>query len=138
MPIRKLTPSSPPPDWSKTLDGYFLSFARKTFRWSPGYKAALKRAFVEKRDGIEYYRCESKGEIVPRDQKQVDHIEPVVPVGAPWDRLWDGIRTRMFVTEDKLQVLCKPCHRKKTNSENSQRVKTWQSKSKKKSASRPA
>lgn len=136
MPINKKTPSQPP-DWSKRLDAYFLSFARKTFKWSPAYKEALKRAFVEKRDGVEYYRCEIGREIIARPDKQVDHKEPVVPVGAPWDKSWDGIKVRMFVPAEKLQVLCKPCHRKKTNGENALRGKIWKTKSKRRSASRP-
>lgn len=136
MPIRKLT-TSQPPDWSKTLDGYFLSFARKAFKWSPGYKAALAKAFVEKRDGVEYYRCAACREIIPRPRKRVDHIKPVVPPPAPWDRSWDGVKIRMFVSEDGLQVLCKECHQPKTNAENKER-KLWRSKSKKKSASHPA
>lgn len=137
MPIRKLTPSQLP-DWSKRLDAYFLSFARKAFKWSPGYKAALEKAFVEKRDGVEYYRCAACREIIPRPRKRVDHIKPVVPPNAPWDRSWDGIKLRMFVSEDGLQLLCKECHQPKTNAENAQRRAAWKPKSKRKSASRPA
>lgn len=136
MPIRKLT-TRPQPDWSKTLDGYFIGFCRKVFRWSPAYRSALKAAFVEKRDGIEYYRCKSCGTVVERPQKQVDHIDPVVPVASGWNRSWDGYRDRLFVHESKLQVLCKSCHKGKTGTENQGR-KIWRSKPKKRSASRPA
>lgn len=136
MPIRKLT-TSQPPDWSKTLDGYFISFARKAFRWSPAYRAALKRAFVEKREGVEYYRCESRGEIIARSDKQVDHIVPVVPVGSVWNRSWDDYKKGLFVSAEGLQVLCKSCHKKKTGSENTIRRKSWPTKQKRKSASRP-
>lgn len=136
MPIRKLT-TRPPQDWSKTLDGYFISFARKTFRWSPAYRQALKRAFVEKREGVEYYRCESGGEVVARPDKQVDHIIPVVPIGAVWNRSWDAYKIGLFVPAEGLQVLCKKCHAKKTGGEN-QRRRICRSKSKKKSVSRPA
>lgn len=134
MPIRKLT-TRPPQDWSKTLDGYFISFARKVFRWSPAYRAALKRAFVEKRDGVEYYRCESGGEIIARSDKQVDHIEPVVPIGVVWNKSWDDYKIRLFVREDRLQVLCKKCHAAKTGGENQRRRICRKSKTK--SVSRP-
>lgn len=136
MPIRKLT-TSQPPDWSKTLNGYFIGFCRKTFRWSPAYRTALKSAFVEKKDGIEYYRCKSCGSVVERANKQVDHIEPVVPVATGWNGSWDSYRDGLFVHESKLQVLCKSCHKGKTGAENQGR-KIWRSKSKRKSASRPA
>jgi hypothetical protein len=121
---RRIIPKSPrpKPEWSKTLDGYFISFARKTFRWSPAYREALKRAYVEKRDGVEYYRCEVGKEIVARADKQVDHIEPVIPVGSPWNRSWDFYRERCFVDASKLQVLCKKCHKEKTGKENKGRV----------------
>lgn len=135
MPIRKLNPS-PPKDWSKTLDGYFISFCRKCFRWSPAYRETLKKAFVEKREGVEYYRCESCKQVVERQEKQVDHIDPVVPIGKQWDRDWNEYRNRCFVASDRLQVLCKSCHKLKTSKENIVRRKTW-SKSKKRSASHP-
>lgn len=122
MPIRKLT-THPQPDWSKTLDGYFISFARKAFRWSPEYRKALKRAFVEKREGVEYYRCEIGGEIIERSDKQVDHIIPVVPVGAVWNHSWDDYKKGLFVQAEGLHILCKSCHRKKTGAENRIRLK---------------
>lgn len=133
MPSKnRIIPSTPrpKPDWNKTLDGYFISFARKCFRWSPAYRLALKRAFVEKRDGVEYYRCEKAGEIIPRSEKQVDHIEPVIPTDTPWNRSWDYYRERLFVHESQLQVLCKKCHRGKTSTENTVRRKIWTNKPK--------
>jgi len=130
MPIRKLT-TSQPPDWSKRLDGYFIAFCRKTFRWSPAYRQALKEAFVEKREGKEYYRCKDCRSVVERSEKQVDHYEPVVPIGSVWNRDWNEYRQRCFVTSDRLQILCKPCHKIKTGNENILRRKTWKGKSKK-------
>lgn len=134
MPIRKLT-THQPADWFKTLDGYFISFARKTFRWSPSYRETLKRAFVEKRDGKEYYMCENCRTVVERADKQVDHVSPVIPTGTVWNRSWDDYRIRLFVSAEKLQVLCKPCHKQKTGAENTLRRKSW-SKPKQRSASR--
>ena len=135
MPIKKST-TSQPPDWNKRLDGYFIAFCRKSFRWSPTYREALKRAFVEKRNGVEYYRCEKCREVVERAKKQVDHIEPVIPIGSVWDRDWNEYRRRCFVSSDRVQVLCKPCHKEKTGAENTLRRKSWTNKSKRKSVSR--
>lgn len=136
MPIQKRVLNQPP-DWSKRLDGYFIGFCRRVFKWSPSYRAALKAAFVDKKDGIEYYRCKSCRAVVERSNKQMDHIEPVVSVTLGWTRSWDDYRDRMFVHESQLQVLCKSCHKNKTGTENKER-KTWKSKAKKRSASRLA
>jgi len=127
----------PKPDWSKTLDGYFIAFCRKAFRWSPAYRQTLKEAFVEKREGVEYYRCKHCKNVVERPQKQVDHMEPVIPIGNVWNRDWNEYRQRCFVSSDKLQVLCKDCHKKKTSAENINRRKTWRNKVQKSNASRP-
>jgi hypothetical protein len=112
-----------PEQWSKRLDAYFVAFCRKAFRWSPGYRDALKRAFVEKKDAIEYYRCESCVLVVKRREKQVDHTEPVVSVATGWDGSWDVFRDRMFLGADKLRILCKECHQRKTTAENKERRK---------------
>lgn len=123
MPIRKLKIS--PVTWEKRLNGYFIAFARRVFHWSPAYREALSR--VEQVEGKEKrYRCESCGALVERSQKQVDHIEPVVRIGEKWNGDWNGYRDRLFVTSDKLQVLCKECHKKKTGEEN-QRRREWKS-----------
>jgi 5-methylcytosine-specific restriction endonuclease McrA len=36
---------------------------------------------------------------------------------------WNTYIVRLFVTKDQLQVLCKPCHKEKTNLENTARRK---------------
>lgn len=124
------------PDWSKRLNGYFISFARRVFHWSPAYREAVSRVEQKTEQG-KRYRCESCGVLVERSQKQVDHIEPVVRIGEKWNGDWNGYRDRLFVTSDKLRVLCKPCHQAKTTKENQGR-RLWQSKPKKRSASHPA
>lgn len=133
MPIRKLT-TSQPPDWSKRLHGYFIGFCRKTFRWSPAYRSAVKGAEEKTADGLRY-RCKACGSLVERSEKQVDHIEPVVEIGKPGNTSWDYYRDRLFVSVEKLQVLCRGCHKSKTNEENQRRR---QCKSKMRSVSRRA
>lgn len=109
-------------EWKRTtLQGYFKAFCRKTFRWSPAYKAALKRAFVRREGKVEYYKCECCGTIIIRKLKQVDHIDPVIDLIDGWDGSWDKYRERMYVDAMALQVLCKRCHQKKTNKENERR-----------------
>lgn len=101
--------------WSP--DHYLLAAFRRTFRWSPERKKALKRAFHHKDGKIEFYECEECHQIVPRKQKQVDHVEPVIMPLVGFNG-YDDLKARMFVTASKLKVLCRPCHKIKTQAEN--------------------
>jgi len=101
--------------WSP--DHYLLAAFRRTFRWSPERRKALKRAFKYKQGKIEFYECEICRTIVQRKQKQVDHIEPVIPPLVGFTG-YDDLKIRMFVSAEKLRVLCKVCHQKKTQAEN--------------------
>lgn len=110
-------------EWTKKLDYYFIAAARKWFRWSPAYREVLARAFVRRSEGVEYFKCENCHSEIPRPKKQVDHRIPVVDRGG-WDGSWDTYRDRIFVTADKLDLLCKSCHSAKTKKENAERRKT--------------
>lgn len=79
-----------------------------------------------------YYACDCCGKSDLKDADvQVDHIEPVIPVNIPTEHVcWnDIIEKRLFVSEDKLQLLCKPCHKEKTKEENRLR-REWKKKTK--------
>lgn len=48
----------------------------------------------------------------------MDHIDPVVPIGEKaFDMSLDVIASRLWCDKDNLQVLCKPCHKKKSADE---------------------
>lgn len=121
MPIRRRT-TRPPMTWGHRLNGYFVAFARRVFHWSPAYREAISRVEQKTEQG-KRYRCEACGALVERSEKQVDHREPVVPVGEKWDGDWNRYRDRLFVESSKLQVLCRPCHKKKTGLENRERLR---------------
>lgn len=123
--------------WSP--DRYLLAAFRRVFRWSPERHKALARAFHHseiinilitrgkkkgqyKKGKIEFYECEECHQIVPRKQKQVDHIEPVVLPLVGFNG-YDDLKRRMFVSADKLKILCKACHQIKTQKENKIRRK---------------
>lgn len=57
-----------------------------------------------------YYceKCKSKEE-----KPQVDHIRPVVPISG-FDN-WSKYIERLFIDSSGLEVLCKPCHKAKTD-----------------------
>lgn len=107
--------------FGKKLDGYFIAFCRRLFAWSPAYKIATKRAEVETPKGTRW-KCAKCGTLTGKGEKVRDHIEPVVPVKEGWNGSWDAYRDRMgFENPDNIQVLCKPCHKEKTNAENRER-----------------
>lgn len=87
---------------------------RISYRWKP--RTEVKRK-ARVRRGV--YKCKKcKGEFGNR-QVVVDHLNPVVPVTG-WTN-WDDIIARMFCKVSGLQVLCRPCHKKKTDKENKKR-----------------
>lgn len=62
------------------------------------------------------YSCEECLEPKRRKQIEVDHIIPVVPVTG-LDSI-EGYITRLFCNRNGLRILCKGCHRSKSNKEN--------------------
>jgi len=71
--------------------------------YSDSRKEALKRVKLARGLG---WLCESCKQ--PTKKPEVDHIEPV------GSGSWDDIIERMFVESEKLTVLCKQCHQRKT------------------------
>lgn len=90
---------------------------RASYRWPSRYNALKKH-----RIGRNEYFCASCGVISGKKDMQLDHIHPVVPVTG-WDG-FDGYIDRMFTdTEDGFNLLCKNCHKEKTDNENKLRLK---------------
>ena len=76
------------------------------------YKSGAKVGQLKTRWECQCAKC--KGSF-PSAQVEVDHI---IPAGSL--TCYEDIQPfieRLFVPKDKLQVLCKVCHRKKTNAE---------------------
>lgn len=110
-------PFKPYPKWSEAK---FYSFLRsglraKWTRWPPRYEALAdaRRVYKGKNKRQKYeYKCADCNKYFAQKDVQVDHI---IPCGTlkTWNDL-AGFAERLFVSKDKLQILCKPCHRKKT------------------------
>lgn len=64
-----------------------------------------------------FYRCAKCDALWKEKEIQVDHIEPVVPIGTPEEEMGIGEYARNTF-ENKCQVLCKYCHKQKTTEEN--------------------
>lgn len=91
-----------------------ISALRRLSYKCPMRSAAMTRARIERGK----YKCEQCGRIVGVKQIAIDHIDPVHSVEHGFVD-WNTFIERLFVTPDKLQVLCQtPCHDAKTKAEN--------------------
>lgn len=113
-------------------DARFRSFVTSALRaasrrWPPKFKA-LKEAFVGRKTNKKtgklamHYKCATcKKHFVAADV-QVDHVLPVVDPKVGFIG-WDSFIDRIFCEIENLQVLCKPCHKVKTEEEKAERKK---------------
>lgn len=107
---------------------FITSTIRSGFRRWPEKFEVLKEAFIRK--GVNpntgrvasLYQCATcKKEFSSKDV-QVDHIEPVVDPKEGF-KTWDEFISRLFCSKENLQVLCKECHKIKSNEERQIRKK---------------
>lgn len=113
---KKTPPNTNYPAWS---DAKFWSFVRsglraKWVRWPPRYEALrdARRAVKNKRHKWEV-KCSICKKWKQQKYIQVDHI---IPVGTlkDYQHLPDFVR-KLFVSKDKLRVVCAVCHQRITN-----------------------
>jgi 5-methylcytosine-specific restriction endonuclease McrA len=116
---RKKTPPFPAyPAWTTAkFFGWVRAILRQGYtRWPPKFEA-LKKASRPKpaknkgRHRIEY-KCAQCKKWKTRATVEVDHIIPCGSLKSYEDI--PGFAERLFVGVDGLQVICKPCHKKKT------------------------
>lgn len=112
--------------WTKArFNSFIKSLLRSgTRRWGP-IQDCKRQANVRRG----FYLCASCKSEVPATIKigekrvnnaVVDHIDPIIDPNTGFTN-WDDVIKRMFVEEDKLQVLCHKCHQLKTQQEREQR-----------------
>lgn len=111
---------------AKTYNQFYaiLSAIKRCFSRSPIHRTVLNNTKTDEKGpkGGARYKCQSCGSSFGQREVQVDHIEPIVPIGImSKDMSWDEIVNRTFCSEDKLQVLCTTCHKEKSKHENQQR-----------------
>lgn len=111
---------------SEWTDGRKRSFITSTLRagsrrWPPKYET-LNDSKTEKKVNVktgrlaQHYQCNAcKGEFTSKDV-EVDHIKPVVDPKKGFVS-WDKYIENLFCEKKNLQVLCKTCHKEKTNKE---------------------
>ena len=116
-------------EWTEARFRAFIISALRAYmkRYPPKWKA-LKAAAVgrltNKRSGrlAEHYQCASCEDFFVARDVQVDHIEPVVNPAKGFEDWWTYMN-RLYCEAENLQVLCKPCHKDKTNEERKERKK---------------
>ena len=113
-------------------DARFRSFVTSALRaasrrWPVKYKA-LKAAFAGRQVNAKtgklamHYKCAKCKKLFVAADVQVDHVQPVVDPKKGFVG-WDVYIDRMFCEIENLQVLCKPCHKIKTDQEKLERKK---------------
>lgn len=99
--------------------GFYEWLTRRLRRISlywPERTKALAKARIERGK----YLCAKCKGIFSRKEVHVDHIKPIVEFDGFKD--WDQYISSLFCSAKKLQILCKPCHKEKTNKENKKRL----------------
>jgi 5-methylcytosine-specific restriction endonuclease McrA len=123
-PIKK---RASPKEWTDARKHAFVVSVLRagTRRWPPKYKTLAEAKVGKKINSktgrmAEHYLCATCCLEFPATGIEVDHIEPVV--GRSGFSTWDAYIERMFVDEDGFQVLCKGCHKIKTDMEKGERL----------------
>jgi len=112
---------------------HILSSLRRTFSRSPIARQAREGAritqSVKKKDGTKAkrlsvrYMCAECNKLYKISEIQVDHINPVIPIGTKSsDMTWDEIISNLFCDVSNLQVLCTKCHKIKSSTERKARA----------------
>lgn len=128
MPKKKKKSKTQARYWNALVSAFRTSFAR----YHPTYEEVANKARVElpkynKNGELSkvpdvYYKCNECGDLVK--EYNIDHKDTVVPLFSESKYMsLDEIdeRIRCEKNPDNLQVICKPCHDKKTKKEKEKR-----------------
>lgn len=115
----KRTPDFEPyPKWTEArFFGFLRSALRSAFRrWAPKYEVVERAKRIKPKSKVGRhtfeYQCSKCKKYYKRTEVEVDHIEPVGSLKNFGDL--PGFAERMFVSADKLRLLCSGCHKKVT------------------------
>ena len=104
-----------------------LQALKRCFSRSATHRSVLVRSIhptVTGPRGGKQYTCAGCLKTFGQGGVQVDHIKPVIPVNKKARNMsWNEIIDRLFCNVENLQVLCKRCHKAKTEVERRQRKK---------------
>jgi len=110
---RKRTPPFPEhPSWTTArFWGWVRGNLRKAWlKWPPRYTVLANAK--ERVDGKWRWRCSECNELHMNKDVEVDHITTVGTLRCAEDL--PAFVSNLFVSEDKIRVVCKSCHKRKT------------------------
>jgi hypothetical protein len=108
---------------SKFVNFIKNTLRRASYRW-PGRNESLVAARMSR--GL--YKCAiCKVDTFKRQEVNLDHIDPVVPIESSWHLEdgspdWNVFIKRLFVGPEGFQVICLNCHDAKTQIEDEMRA----------------
>jgi 5-methylcytosine-specific restriction endonuclease McrA len=113
-------------DLKKDIKRFLIPVLRRaTFRFKVktenGYEYPRTQAKQAARVERGLYKCAGCGEMFKENETIVDHIDPVVALEDGFTD-WDDFINRLFVSYDKLQILCTSCSEVKTLMEDNLRT----------------
>ena len=118
-----------PKEWTKAqVQAFAVSSLRAGFRRFPPKWEVIAEGKMGKKVNkytgrmAEHYLCVSCGGLFIARDVQVDHIDPVVDPVVGFESL-DTFSERLHCPKPNMQLLCKPCHKDKTNRERKERKK---------------
>jgi 5-methylcytosine-specific restriction endonuclease McrA len=101
---------------------------RRVFSRSELRRKALDKAVVKdysdpsRKRVTRWGKCSICNKLEPAYLLEIDHLEPVIPENSSLEQItWDELVNRVWCDEDKLQAVCKPCHKAKSKLENKER-----------------
>lgn len=104
----------------KTLNLILCAIRKSFVFYSIEYQKSLEKSSIRcgPRKGLRYV-CSKCFKDFDKKSINVDHINPVIPVDLSVDQMSiEQIYRRIFTTSNNLSVLCKDCHKIKSNQEN--------------------
>lgn len=109
-------------NWTKSrYFGFIRGLLRSGFSRYPVKHAVKVESRRKKKNSKRFeYQCASCNKWFPNSQTEVDHIEPAGSLKEYSDL--PRFVENLFCEPDNLQVLCKPCHHKKTQDERKKRM----------------
>lgn len=99
------------------LQKWLIQWLRRGSYRVPGFYNSAKAAARVSRGRYKCAKCQKQ---FRNGEFQMDHIQPVIQPGEGF-RSYDDFISRLYCGASGLQLLCKPCHQKKTNKENKKR-----------------
>jgi 5-methylcytosine-specific restriction endonuclease McrA len=104
-----------------------IAAMKRVFSRSDRRRRILNAAVAKTKKGPrggKMYLCKTCRRAFAGKDVQVDHIDPVVPIGKKGVYMsFDEIADRIYCDPKNLQVLCKPCHKHKSAIEAGERKK---------------